>query len=547
MTCGLEDSFTDRSLVPAQWQLLNLALLVLATARHIARAYYRPIFNPDKLEQLGGALSLLAGNGYTIIRADTNDLARTISDPILGWPPGYSIIAATLTPLTGSIWWAAFLIDVLSTCIFFGSWYVILRGLRHLIPEKAVWIIWAFWGLVYSPLDLADTSSDQLSLAFFSACIALGMISVAQFSLWRVSTVALCAGGAAFLKFNYWPLLAVPPVCFGVLGLKNRRYWLGALVCSAPLLIAGVLYPEIRMKYTEYLGDPIYGYYWKNLSWILPFPTLAFRLHLLVPAMTNEPLWDGITAVLLWSTSIIGFAALIQTSLYLFLLFKEEKIRNRIELFFFLNAALTTLLVLSTLIYRSVREPVQMAPWKAEGIWTYVLEFRYYAPVSALLIVIVVIIALGRFSSIDGKRILQGFCIVLLLSSALFNLFLDRSTHTYHRGYMQVVTGWLGLLRLVPAINSRMPIIYVDSRESSLRQARLVGAKPLAISDIPSTGLKTQGPVLILVPVRQGQDSETQQLAKLCYSHDWLIIGIRKGEKLCQIKFGFDAKAGQAP
>ncbi|HEX2523086.1 MAG TPA: hypothetical protein VHP35_13265, partial [Terriglobia bacterium] len=220
-----------------------LLLLVFAAIAHQgSHVYFFNYFNPDKVCQIVMAQSLLAGKGLSVPEINLQDFAKVDYPPVVAWPPGYSLLIASILPFLRDVWWSAVILDLGVALLFFGSWFYILEAMSAVITLKARALIWGFWALFFSPLE-GLTSSDALSLALLSGSIAFAVRLIRHRSsdIWTPIAAGVLAVASAAVKFMYWPLAAALPAGLLYLGFRDDprlRRW-GAR--TAFLVVGGTL------------------------------------------------------------------------------------------------------------------------------------------------------------------------------------------------------------------------------------------------------------------------------------------------------------------
>lgn len=527
-----------------QWAIC--AFFVAAVLHQLANFYYAPPFHPDKLNQLTAARSLLEGNGFTTPRADASDLSRAY-DRVLGWPPGYSILAAAFAWVTGSILWSALLIDFLSTCVFFGSWYYILLRLRPVLSTSVLWAIAIFWGVFYAPLT-GFKSSGALSVALLSASLALGLAAVGrrQPALWLTIGTAAFAGAAAYVHYQYWPLLVVAPCCFAMVAVRDRRYWWAVALCSMPAVFAVASYGGVSQDQAEQLGHPTLGLYWSNLLRITPFPIQGLGLHATLPGVTGGHPRFGLTYAVLWVVSFIVLGSVILGVRSLSLnLHDLQNGRQKAQLFFLAHGVLTCLVTLGLLLYQSLRYPAETAYWEVDGVWTYVQNMRYYAPMSAF---ILVIFAFSTFRLLKMRlcgRIFAAACLMVFVSAAGLLAYKNLNTYgTWRGGYLKKVEARtphevrIALREIDRNQPASTPVLYVDSDYEHLYWAALFGTTPLILRELSprALGAAKEGTMFLVLPKDLPPGAEWART--VCQAQGIVIGETKKGTEVCKLSFG---------
>src|SRR4051812_29265779 len=93
---------------------ISILILVLAIISRMTTQLYFFRLGDDRSFQLLGAKNLLAGHGITVNQVFANDLSHQVFQPIVGWPPGYSVLVAIFALITGDVTFAAIIFDLIS-------------------------------------------------------------------------------------------------------------------------------------------------------------------------------------------------------------------------------------------------------------------------------------------------------------------------------------------------------------------------------------------------------------------------------------------------
>lgn len=361
----------------AQSKGLAILLVMLILVIRAVDYLYTPVFNPDKIEQLIAAQNWADGNGVSRIHyeMDSTGNLQTVFEPLVQWPPGYSIITGLLLKWGLSLFWAAAIPDLICL-MFLGIFgFIYLSGISFQwgYTRLVVWVILILNTAVCAYL----TTVDLVAYTFF-----LGALVLLSQSVERPHLVLGVLSGL-FLGTTVWFRYAYIPQSFALLGAGlvhqyffNRsavlKVWVPALIsCAGMTVLYLLLY---KMGNPGYIDEQKSGWYWANLKrihWAFPMDSLYGGVALLRK-------FSGIHGI--FSLVIQGIATAMIVALAGIILLKRPVSRFPWPVIFTVVPVNVGLL-----IYLSLTNAPQT--WTAEG-WTFVQEYRYYAPSWAALFLI---------------------------------------------------------------------------------------------------------------------------------------------------------------
>lgn len=375
-------------------QMLPAVLAVVALAHQTWDQYVHCQFGWDKVDQLAGAVRLCAGRGLTLEELNTEDLSRPLARPLVGWPPGYSYLAAGMLSVGAGVWQAALAIDVFSAALYLASWYVLAACSRMGLRSRT-WL-WTFWALAYCPL-VRLTSSDQLAAALYSAGLATGAVCVrsgprepgvaAGFAATPSALLApilsgVLVGLAGAVRFAYWPLAAVVPLGLLLAGRQNRLLKAGMCAVATGLILGATAWHQhATTGHTTYLTSvyvqPATVWQWRSLRQIHPFPAGALGLDMFWERAHDWLHMPGMARAGTWCLAALVMAAFFAACCRGW---QRRRLANWLPVYIYGTGLSTLAITLAMLCWLSVRYP-------PIGAWTHVQELRYYAPMFGFLTV----------------------------------------------------------------------------------------------------------------------------------------------------------------
>jgi hypothetical protein len=487
----------------------------------------------DEMWQLTAARSFVAGHGLTIPDAYFPEVDEVSYRQVVGWPPGYSLLAAGLLHFTVDLWEVARNIDIAATILFFVSLLTILQALAQRI-SSAVRIGLVLWvGFAASPLkDCLGT--NLLALALYLGAIALGMPLLddrRQHRTWLAACSGVLGGLSGWVRFAYWPLAPVIGLSLGLAGyLENKgraalRY--AAIQAGVTALVLGgaaAYQRQLTGGHPTYLsiyyGADSAKLHWKNLGAFHPFAadlTGASAVLSALGRIGNPGAGDSWaeTTTLRWAASLVILTAaafgLVRTA------------RNRRAPDRACYVAVVSLLSLITcvgmLTYLSLRYP------RFATGWTYVQEPRYYAPTALAIYVGLALLAMelppralnlvaaGR--GLGFWAVVGALAVVVAVQRPVANAFLSRNQFAEHLRYTYAILA--GSVQYFAARGSS--IVFVGRDLNHLGAASMAGAPIVTAGDstaawlgrmrLLTSRMPADLSLLVALPPANGSESES--------------------------------------
>ena len=385
-----------------RWWLLGIAI-VHQSAAYLCENYV----TFDLAQQIGAARAILDGHHFGLPKINETDFSHTVRNPVVQWPPGYSMMFAVVFSIVSDFWIVDGLFYTLGVILFFSAWFAILETVSPVVlgsrGKLILWLFWAFaWQLTLGPSGFYTRliSVEILSVGSFSwgLWFAIRCTSSRWWIVWALAAGA-GAGLAASLRYAYWPLCSVFPLSLMLVGLTSQRRWqhLGAAVLSA-VVPAGCLALMLLFLYkstgrvavpTGYTLEP--DFHLDHLLRFAPFPAWAIGfpetwgwLTRRIPGLGQLPVRP-----IAWLVSVPVLAAAL-TPLLRSLPAGWQTIRDRKAprgaLLFCIAGTLIAGATLGLLSHSSVFRTARDAGGNLVD-WTFVQEMRYLVPVMPFLCV----------------------------------------------------------------------------------------------------------------------------------------------------------------
>jgi hypothetical protein len=358
-------------------QIFSVLLVLMVFSIRVIDYVYTPLYNPDKLEQLIAAQNWAGGDGVSRAHWIQADTLSKVFEPLVQWPPGYSLLAGLLLKLGAPIYLAALLPDLLSLGFLSIFSLLFLSGFTFQSRISAV-LIWSIF-ILNSAVAARLTSVDLIAYTCFFGALTLLILSVKKTYLLNGILAGIFLGCSIWFRYAYIPqVLAL--LCFGILHQWKynpstlKKIWIPA--SSITLILIGIYFLLFKIGNPGYIDEKSSGFFWKNLS----------NIHWSFPV-------DGLVGLEGYSRFITGKSALLNTLLLAFIVLLILGIgisilRKRPRSRFPWPLVLSIIPInVGLLAYLSLTNVPQT--WMPGG-WTFVQEIRYFAPSWAALSMVLV-------------------------------------------------------------------------------------------------------------------------------------------------------------
>lgn len=447
--------------------IFSLILITLVLTIRIFDYCYTPLYNPDKLEQLIAAQNWAEGHGVTRATWTGEVTLKKTYEPLLQWPPGYSIFTGLFLKAGVNIYLAALLPDLLS--LFFLSLYTLLFLSGFTFQWKYSGILIGSILLINSAIAARLTSVDLIAYTCFFGALSLLIISVKKTFLIN----GILAG--ILLGFTLWFRYAYIPQVFAllVLGILHqwkfnpstlRKVW---IPCSGITLTSILLYSLfVETGNPGYIDEKSSSLFWSNLQ----------NLHWDFPADGLFGM-EGIRRILYARSPIIYWIALgvLVGLISLILLTIIRKIpRSRFPWPLVLSIIPINV---GLLVYLSLTNAPQT--WMPGG-WTFVQEARYFAPSWAAISMTLVWYLSYQKSETLEQLVLIPIFILVFVDATLYQKWRLGKIQSLELPSNKQIPEFNDFLRIaeMAKINSQIPVQIPTDPYTSL-VAELAGWTPI--------------------------------------------------------------------
>ncbi len=405
----------------------GIVFLILALIVKILLQYISFSLLGDKSHQLLAAKNLLDGHGLTINQFFLNDLSQEKFTPLVGWPPGYSLVLAPLLWLCNNDFiTAAIVFDVL--CVFPFFFYLIkLLNFFSLKPWlKNLFILFA--GFFFYPI----TSSGGTNMIAVTCMMAgfyylLFLMNNSKNNFRLVLLVSIGFFLAGLFRYNYIPVAFCCPVLLAIAGFINKnKQWIKASYQIGLLLILSL--GALLVFQHFYTGDIAYV----NTRETGVFPENLLRMYPIVPASLTD-VEVPVTVVsnfcgfkYLTVAKVLNFTGVVLLISLLFYgvykLFMKGFILKKKEDYFLYMGMGISIAIAVLLTYMSLRNSAIIDPLRPP--WTYVQEYRYYAFIIIFIQLLIVVFLFEKFGqkSRFWKRV-AIVCAAIMLAGSLHKVY----------------------------------------------------------------------------------------------------------------------------
>lgn len=353
-----------------------IIVLLAITARAIQLFFYLDSFF-DTSFQVIATQNFAGGHGISTAIANPADLSETIYQPLINWPPGYSLLLYPFYIASGQNYLiACFIPDLLSAIGIIIITRKILRLLDVSLPVINLFTLLTGFFIYYF---YYTGSADGISIAFFLMAVYYTMLALKSDKKWVsrsvLSGVFLLL--SASLKYLLFPVVFTLPVFLLIYGFHNPPT--GAK--KASLIITGIIAAGIAALYFyqksisgtgAYISSPGRGFFPEHLLRAHPFIPCSF-----VTPNTLRKLPGSVNRNLMTIFRVIHpliFAALLVFAIKVFLRsgFRGASLQKTF-LFLALSLSAAISIVLSVLSLAVDKELIPPDRW-----WTYIEDARYY-------------------------------------------------------------------------------------------------------------------------------------------------------------------------
>jgi hypothetical protein len=388
--------------------------------KSVTQVYFFDIMG-DKSFQLLAAKNLLAGNGLTINQVFADNIMIVRYTPLVGWPPGYSLLLAPLLSIfKNNVLFAALCFDLICVIPFF---YYLSRLLSLVAIEtwlKNLFILGAgFFFYPFASYYCTDFAAIVCLLAGFYYTVNFIVYSK---KLYYILYIVLALFLSVLLRYLYLPVIFSIPAGMIAIGIINgKKKWIEGAIVMAVLLAVSVFFLLLFQKVQT--GDAVYiiptqkGFYFHHFFRASPFiPGSFFDLQIVTTFLSNitGKSYRAITPFLIAAGYLSLFFLLALSVQWLRRIKAHFKKELTVPVFTFIGICVscTTILALFYLSFRndSVKQPGY------DGSWTFVEEFRYYAFCIVFIQLLAFVYLFNRYKTLTGFWKVTAVAVAVVLT-----------------------------------------------------------------------------------------------------------------------------------
>ena len=448
-----------------------LLVLIVLTIRVIDYVY-TPLFNPDKLEQLIAAQNWSEGNGISRAYWETQDSLVKKFEPLIQWPPGYSIFTGLLLKLGTPLYLTALLPDIVSL-ILLSIFSFLFLSVLHFQSRITAVLIWCIL-LLNSSIAVRLTSVDFIAYTCFFGALTLLIRSVQKTFFLNGILAGIFLGCTVWFRYAYIPQV----LALLVLGIMHqwkynpntlKKVWLPAT--GITLFLVGLYVVLFKTGNPGYIDAKPTGLLWDNL----------LQIHWNFPVDGLIGL-EGIVRILTGKLPVANY--FLQFTLLLLILWVILLIiRNKPKSRFPWPLALSIIPInVGLLLYLSLTNSPQT--WMPGG-WTFVQEIRYYAPSWVAIFMMLVWYLSYKKSYLTELLIVIPFFLITISDAVLYRKWKYSGVTNWELPGNHQIPEYLDFLKIAEMAkkNKQIPVQISSDPYTSLI-AELAGWTPVKSASI---------------------------------------------------------------
>lgn len=357
---------------------VGMVILAVAFFSRILNQLYFFGLGVDRSLQLVASKNLLEGRGLTIGQVFSEDLSRQVYEPIVGWPPGYSVFISLIGALTGNLGVAAIIFDLIciSILIIFSRKILQLSGCSSFLLNCFTIVVGFF---LYDFCQVPSPDMHAVAFILWALYLVLSFIKNNKQLSYAIG-IALVNFIPAFLRYMFIPIVFVIPLYLLLTGYftKDRRI-INAGILSMIFTVLSVTVLLIFQSYSTgtatFVNSSGTGFFPGNLLEFYPVIIGAFaNLTFLYSLSTNIGLKYGALNPLIFIAHCILLLSLTLYFIKTFLANISKPLSTAMHFTLLggcISLLVTILLIAFSLYYKALVRP--------NYIWTFVQEARYMA------------------------------------------------------------------------------------------------------------------------------------------------------------------------
>lgn len=496
---------------------VHITLICAIALRALQVIYFFNTRN-DMTFQILAAQNLYYGDGLTISKINPNDLSDVIYNPMIEWPPGFSLLFIPFYFFfCENYLGAALCLSILFSSILIFSTYSILKSFAVSNFYISLFLVLTGFHLYYFYLKPC-TDAVAISCLMVSIYVAFNQVKAKSASSWKTLFVSFLLLLSASIKYMYVPIIFCFPLLYFLWGYNRRRTELMTQAMILLVVISTFLFLFfIDQKHSTgsigYIKEDTRGLFFDNLKAFHPFLITSFIKPESVFILSRQILALPVLYKLFQIFQLIFlFAIALAIFKYKKFLFAHLNWRLVLILFFLITFCLCGLLVFLS---------VFVGPEALDNneYWTYVEEPRYFGLIQVFVhVIFFVLISRQAFSSFKCFKVVKTVGLIFLFLEMFrgvffsYNRIIEINTEEY---------GWQSEMKFQNCVNSTIAItnyketkaltILVGSSDWMTLRAALKTRLPILDSVAmlsTSSKLITSKPVKLIAVIRNEHCSQ---------------------------------------
>ena len=397
-------------------KIVTLAVIAIAIISRLIQLVYFYTIGFDASYQVIATHNFVTGHGVSLAKVLPADLSATIYEPLINWPPGYSVLLSPFYILFDHNYILSGLtLDILAAVTLIFVSRSILKLLE--VPLHFINIYTLLTGFfIYHFYFIA--SSDAIAITAFMIALYYALSLLKTDQRWIKKTTGLIAGLfiCGFIKYLFIPVVLIIPVFLFLRGravnsLPVKKAGMISFLFLVVTLGGLLLYQKYTTGSAAYISHPGRGFFPEHLLTAYPiFPGSVIKPETLALLLNQQP---GITGFIYRFFQCLHILAFIFFAFYMVKNFSKNGFKTlSVKDAFFYLAFLVSLAITVLLAFLSARVPKEEI--KPGMLWTYVQEPRYYGLINVLLQLGLFIIY-SYYRRHPLKYLRYAFCFLLLL------------------------------------------------------------------------------------------------------------------------------------
>ncbi len=416
------EDFKNKTKVFLSKKIISVLVILLAIGSRILQLIFFFNIRVDGMYQYLAMKYFVNGHGVSIAEVLPTDLSQSVYEPLINWPPGYSILLSPFYILFNHNYVVAGMtLDILAATALI----IFARKILQLLdlPTYLINIYTIFTGFfIYNFYFIA--SSDAIAISFFVVALYFTLLLLKKNSKWLARTILISAIliTCGFIKYLFYPVVFVLPVFLIIKGLIDKekvikKAGLFSFFLVAICLVSLLVYQKNISGAAAYISQPERGFFPENLSLAYPFiPGAILNPESITRVLSNLTSADSsIFRIFQWIhiLSILGIITCIIVWVRKNGIRKLTTINSFYGLTILIALAITGLLLFLSLTV--AKEEINPGV-----LWSYIEDARYHGLITVLFQMCLFVIIHQLWSSHKKKWKIIPLLILLLLIPETF-------------------------------------------------------------------------------------------------------------------------------